>query len=128
MPVDEETKEKTTYLALAFVQAMAEAIRQAGSQKNMAEATGIHQSRLSDYVNGNYDFANLTVGSLIRMFPELNVSYFDHPGAQAENNAQKAMERRMLAIFRRLDVDSQILCFEMMAKTFGENFKEIKKG
>lgn len=126
MESEEQLKLKTDMLAGDFVRAMAEAIKKAGSQKNMSEATGIHQSRISDYANGNYDFSNLTIGSLIRMFPDLSIVYFPQNGAPTCSDAIRAIESRMLTMFWRLNVDDQVRCFEMMSRTFGERFKEAE--
>lgn len=124
---DEQIKEKTELLAAVFVRAMKEAIRRAGSQKNMAEATGIHQSRISDYANGNYDFSNLTVGSLIRLFPELDIVYYHSASSEIDDDIVSAIENRMLTMFRRLRTADKVLCFEMMSRTFGDRFEEAEK-
>ena len=128
--MDEETvKDRASKLAAVFVAAMASAVSAAGSQKALSKLTGIHQSRISDYTNGNYDFNNLTVGTLIKLFPDLEIIY--HAGNANSAGAEQVfdkMEKRILAMFRQLDDDDKVLCFEMMSRTFGDKFKEDVKG
>ena len=107
----------------AFRRAMLEAIRRAGSQKKLSEETGIHQSRISDYVNGQYDFSGVTVGTLIKLFPELEILYFEQPPSATEGDVGEAVERRLRAMFRRLSADEKVLCFEMISRTFGGEFQ-----
>ena len=104
---EDHVKERAKKLSAAFIAAMASAISTAGSQKALSERVGIHQSRISDSVDGNYDLNNITVGTLITI-----EEFFDK------------MEKRILAMFRKLGDDEKVLCFEMMSRTFGERFKE----
>ncbi len=122
---ENELKDRAKKLSGEFVAAMIAAVSAAGSQKALSERTGIHQSRISDYSNGNYDFSNLTVGTLIRLFPDLEIIY--QHGQEKLAGAEEVfdkMEKRILAMFRKLDDDEKVLCFEMMSRTFGEKFKE----
>ena len=76
-------------------------------------------------MNGNYDFNNLTIGTLIKLFPNLEIIY--HSGQENPTGAGEVfdkMEKRMLAMFRKLNDDDKVICFEMMSRTFGEKFKE----
>ena len=122
---DEQIRANAEKLAADFANAMAAEIKKAGSQKSLAEQTGIHQSRISDYVNANYDFCNLTVGTLIRLFPDLDITYH-HPGDRKIDDADivATIEKRLIAMFRRLDAEDKIRCFEMMSRSFGEGSKE----
>lgn len=124
MRTEEELSRLSKIFAEAFQAAMAESIRRAGSQKKLAEETGIHQSRISDYANGLYDFGSMTIGTLIKLFPELEILYFRQPGEATADAMAEAVERRLLAMFRRLSTDNKVLCFEMMSRTFGNEFKQ----
>ena len=70
---EEEIEDRVKELYSFFIKAISESIKEAGSQKNFSEKVGIHQSRISDYANANYDFKNITVGTLIRLFPEIQI-------------------------------------------------------
>ena len=125
--LEERISEQTLRLGKAFTVAVAEAIAKAGSQKKLSDAIGIHQSRISDYVNGNYDFSNLTIGTLIRLFPELEIMYFSDSSSLQKDDAITVMEQRMLLLFRRLSVNDKVLCYENMAKTYGDTFRDVQK-
>ena len=119
---EDDIIKQTRRLEEAFKSAVADAITSAGTQKKLAEQTGIHQSRISDYSNGNYDFSNLTVGTLIKLFPHLEIIYNqDEP--VADDDAMTAIEHRLLTLFRRLPVNDKILCYENVAKTYGDTFE-----
>ena len=122
---DDSIRKRTDKLGTMFVVAMASAISAAGSQKALSVSTGIHQSRISDYTNGNYDFDHLTVGTLIKLFPHLEIIYHtDNVQSMGADQVFDKMEKRILAMFRQLDDDNKVLCFEMMSRTFGAKFKE----
>ena len=123
---EDDMIKQTKRLEAVFKAAVEEAISTAGTQKKLAEQTGIHQSRISDYSNGNYDFSNLTVGTLIKLFPNLDIIY--NPEAAAiSDDAITAIEHRLLTLFRRLPVNDKILCYENIAKTYGDTFEATQQ-
>ena len=124
---DEQLERQIKRLGNAFTLAMSNAIKDAGSQKKLSEQTGIHQSRISDYVNGNYDFSNLTLGTLIRIFPELEIIYSSQDDIAKCDDAISVIENRMLTLFRRLSTGDKILCYENMARTYGDDFEKTRK-
>ena len=121
---DEDFEKRVTELYACFVEAISGSIKESGSQKNFAEKTGIHQSRISDYANANYDFKNITIGTLIRLFPEIQITYTTNKPQENTNEIFDVMEKRILKIFRELDIDKKVKCFEMLSRTFGERFSE----
>ena len=111
-------------LAEAFSRAVARAIKKAGSQKELSAQTGIHQSRISDYVNSRYDFSNLTVGTLIKLFPRLNIIYNIHGAEGADSDRLlEEMEQRIITNFRHLSMSDKIVLFEEIS-----NFCRTKAG
>lgn len=107
-----------------FISAMNIVCKQYGSQKAFSEATGIHQSRISDYINGNYEFDNLTMGTLRRLFPNMKILFFGSEENLQTDTVGELLEERMISMIRSLRAQDQIRCFEMMSRTFGESFKE----
>lgn len=99
-------------------------IEEKGSQKNLSDITGIHQSRISGYLNGTFDFNNLSIGTLIKLFPQLQISYFDTVKENADTSDEvfDLMEKRLLKMFRRLNAEDRILAFEMFSRTFGNKY------
>lgn len=107
-----------------FILAMNEACKQYGSQKAFSKATGIHQSRISDYINGNYDFDNLTVGTLRKLFPKMKILFLGTDEEVSSDMVSDLLEDRMISMIRSLKPQEKIKCFEMMSRTFGDFFKE----
>ena len=122
---DDDVLKRANELSAVFVEAITLSVKKAGSQKNFSEQTGIHQSRISDYINANYDFKNITLGTLIRLFPEIEIIY--HSGESAKSSDGEVfdvMENRLLTMFRGLDINEKVQCFEMMSRRFGEKLEE----
>ena len=119
MMTDKELSERSKRLGEAFASAVAKAAAAAGAQKKLAEITGIHQSRISDYANGRYDFSKLTVGTLLRLFPDLEIAYNGGDGGEnvwKEDEMGAEIERRILILFRRLPRESKLLWYESLVK------------
>lgn len=104
-----------------FIEALKLAIVQAGSQTELAKQAGMQQSRISDYLTSRYDLDNISIGVLRRLFPNLSIDY-----GVSENLPDKcyqvAIENRLLDLFRRLSTEDQVRCFEMVSRTFGDQF------
>lgn len=109
-------------LAEDFILAMREACRIAGSQSNLSKKTGIHQSRISDYVNGRYDFDNITIGTLRKFFPQVKIVYFDENISPPNSDAETIIVNRMIGMINKMTLEDKVRCFEMMSRTFGESF------
>lgn len=124
---EEKIKLQTEKLSLSFVNAIKKSIAEAGSQQKLSAKTNIHQSRISAYANGEYDFAKLTIGTLIRLFPDIEIIYNANQSQSCdENDAINIIEQRMLALFRRLPMDEKIMFYENIAKFYGDTV-ELKK-
>ena len=122
---DDDISKKAQELSAVFVEAITASVKKAGSQKNFSEKTGIHQSRISDYINANYDFKNITLGTLIRLFPELEIIYhIGDPAKASDGEVFDVMENRLLTMFRGLNTNEKVQCFELMSRRFGEKLKE----
>ena len=114
-------------LADDFLEAMEKALKNHGSQKAFAQASGIHQSRISDYSNGNYEFENLTVGTLHKLFPNMRIIYF--PEQEISVRPDKTLEiinQRIQIILQRLSPEDRVHCFEMLARAYGDKLEEEK--
>lgn len=107
-----------------FLTALREAIRRAGSQTELAKNAGMRQSRISDYLSERYKIENITLGTLRKLFPELEIHYFHSGVKESAGDVSEALEERLLTLLRRLNTSDQILCFEMIARTFGDKFAD----
>ena len=108
-----------------FLEAMKKGLKKYGSQKAFSQAAGIHQSRNSDYANGHYDFENLSIGTLHKLFPNMRIVYFpEEQVAQTSDQTLEIINARIQAILQRLSPAERVHCFEMLARTYGDKFDE----
>lgn len=56
--------------------ALKKAYRRAGTQAKLAKMAGLSQGRIADYLNKRYSIGNMTCSTLLRLFPEMMVSFF----------------------------------------------------
>ncbi len=106
-----------------FLTALREAIRRAGSQTALAREAGMQQSRISDYLSERYDFNNITMGTLHRIFPELQIAYF-RSAAPGEANMEEALEKQVLKHFRSLSAAEKARYLMLVSANFAEPLKD----
>ena len=81
--------------------ALQEAYRQAGTQVALAQRAGVSQGRIADYLNGRCSIGNMTVATLLKLFPEMSIDFF---GGISGNMASDGMRSQLLEIFESLTV------------------------
>lgn len=82
-----------------FTAALRREIANAGSQTALAKKIGVQQNRISDYLTGRYDFSNMTIGTLAKFFPEMQICFSDDAAAPA---VEQELEKQVLELFRSL--------------------------
>lgn len=55
--------------------ALRDAKEKAGTQKKLEGRTGVGQSSIAAFINGSRKIENMTVGTLIRLFPEMQIAF-----------------------------------------------------
>lgn len=109
-----------------FLEALREAIRRAGSQKELAKTAGMQQSRISDYLTCRYDFDNVTIGTLRKIFPDLKILYFSESPLK-EGGVEKELERQVVEHFRRLSASEKARYMMFVAANFPEQVRDEMK-
>ena len=109
-----------------FLIALREAVAQSGSQKELAKSAGMTQSRISDYLTQRYDFDNITVGTLRKIFPELKIQYFEEI-VQNENGMELELEKQVVEHFRNLNSADKARYIMLVAANFPDTIKEKTK-
>ena len=109
-----------------FLIALREAVRRAGSQTELAKSAGMQQSRISADLSERYERDNISIGTLRTLFPELDGRSVLSGINGTKEDISDAIDSRLLTLFRRLETSDKVLCFEMMARTFGDKFAEEK--
>lgn len=107
-----------------FVIALKEMISRAGSQKIYADSVGIAQSRISEYLNRKITLDGISFGMLLRLFPDLQISFLGSKIERKTSNESKPMEEELLSLFRHLSPKEQARCLLIIGAYFGESIKE----
>lgn len=101
-----------------FAQALRREIAKAGTQSALAEKSGMRQSQISDYLRGRFQLREITVGTLYRLFPQLEIrlqSETDEPEPASRN-----MEALLAELYRSLPPEQQVRCFALVMANFGK--------
>jgi len=109
-----------------FLDALREAVRRAGSQKELAKTAGMQQGRISDYLTCRYDFDNITIGTLRKVFPELQILYFSERPLQ-EGGVEQELERQVVEHFRRLSATEKARYIMLVAANFPSGVKKSEE-
>ena len=104
--------------------ALKEAYRRAGTQTALAEKAGISQGRIADYLNKRYDIGNMTVSTLLKLFPDIVIDFF---GGKTANSQSDLMREQVLKIFDSLSDADKVRFVAMAAANFGEKIREETK-
>lgn len=75
-------------LSQIFNDALRRSIAEAGSQTNLSKISGVPQNRISEYLSGGFEFKNMTVGTLIKLFPEIKEDIEIKLSASAEKQQE----------------------------------------
>lgn len=102
-----------------ILNALIEAVKRAGTQSQLAQNANMAQGRISDYITGKYDIGNMTIDTLLKLFPEITISFFKD--TEQDTVIPKMLEEQMLELFHSLDPNSQIKCFGLMCQKFGKD-------
>lgn len=108
-----------------ILDALKEAYLRAGTQSALAEIAGVSQGRIADYLNGRCSVGNMTVATLLRLFPDMTIEFF---GKKSESTAINLLQDQLLEIFNSLDDRGKIRLVTMAAANFGEELRKETKG
>lgn len=108
-----------------FLASLREAIQRAGSQTELARVSGMQQSRISDYLSERYDFDNITIGTLRKIFPELQIHYFSK--VAQPSSIENELEKQVLELFRGLPASEKARYVMYVAANFGDQIREETK-
>lgn len=107
-----------------FITALREAIKRAGTQTELAHRVGISQGTISDYLNGRCSVGNMTITTMLRIFPDMVIDFF---GGKSVNQTDNILRDQLLEIFNSLDDRGKIRMVAMAAANFGEQLKKETK-
>ena len=104
--------------------ALKEAYRRAGTQTALAKQAGISQGRIADYLNGRYAIGNMTVATLLKLFPAIAIDFF---GDSTGNDGVDRCRKMLLSVFDNLSPDDQLRCLSIVIANFPEQVKTGEK-
>lgn len=104
--------------------ALKDACVRVGTQQALADMAGLSQSTISDYLRGRCSVGNMTVSTLLRLFPDMIIEFF---GKRAETPSAELRRAQLLKIFDGLSEEAQLAAIAMMAANFGEKIRQETK-
>ena len=60
----------------AIKKALEKAYRRAGTQTKLAAKAGLSQGGINEFLNGRAEIRNMTVGTLLKLFPDMEMRFF----------------------------------------------------
>ena len=70
--------------------ALKEAYRRAKTQAALAKKAHLSQGRIADYLNKRYCIGNMTCSTLLRLFPEMQISFFSDAGLSVSDQSDRS--------------------------------------
>ena len=108
-----------------ILNALREAYQRAGTQTALAQLAGVSQGRIADYLNGRCSIGNMSVATLLKIFPDIKIDFFGEKTGNDESDLRRAM---YLEIFDGLSAEDQMRCLAMVIANFPDKIKaEMKK-
>lgn len=109
--------------------ALFEAVKRAGTQLGLAERSGISHGTLNGYLNGKNKVENMTIGTMLRLFPDIDISFFrdQRPSlTHAPPPPLDSIEKRLYDFIGMLSSEEKIDCLMFLSAKFRD--KLIKPG
>ena len=103
------------------------ACKRMGSQKALAEKTGIKQGRISDYINERYDVGNCSINTLRRFFPELRLVFFPDTDLTPDIQEINRMKQEYTEKLANLEKDRKLFEQEKEIYRLKRENEELKK-
>lgn len=104
-----------------FLNALREAYRRAGTQQKLADLVGVTQSTIAGYFSKRYSVGNMTVSTLVKLFPNMTINFF---GDTTGNDGVDRCRKMLLAVFDKLSPDDQLRCLSIVIANFPDQVKE----
>ena len=105
-----------------ILNALREAYQRAGTQTALAQLAGVSQGRIADYLNGRCSIGNMSVATLLKIFPDIKIDFFGEKTGNDESDLRRAM---YLEIFDGLSAEDQMRCLAMASSSRAQNRETI---
>ena len=74
-----------------ILNALREAYQRAGTQTALAQVAGVSQGRIADYLNGRCSIGNMSVATLLKIFPDIKIDFFGEKTGNDESDLRRTM-------------------------------------
>lgn len=113
--------EKAEMLKKDFVFAVETRIKEAGGQTKLAEMCGLRQATISDYSLGKTEIESLSVGTLLKLFPNFEMSFLGMSSKPTSISESQSMEEELLKLFRGLTPPEKARCLLVIGAHFRDS-------
>ena len=100
-----------------FLDALKEAVARAGTQNKLAKQIGCSQGNISDYISGRCAIGNMTIYTMLRFFPEIQINFFGQP---AKDDTVEELKAELIRIFDSLTSAERVQLLSLVAANFGK--------
>lgn len=107
-----------------FILALKEAVARAGTQNKLAKQIGCSQGNISDYLTGRCAVGNMTVSTMLRFFPEIQIHFFGEP---VKDDTVEELKAELNRIFDILTPADRVHLLTIVAANFGGKIALAKK-
>lgn len=104
-----------------FIHALKEAVARAGTQNKFAQKVGCSQGNVSDYLTGRCAIGNMTISTMLRFFPEIQIHFF---GERAQDETVEELKAELNRIFDSLVPAERVHLLTFVAANFGQHLKK----
>lgn len=101
--------------------ALKEAVKRAGTQLRLAEQSGVSQGNINGFLNGKNKVENMTIGTLLRLFPDIEIKFFPEQRmttATTSTNVGDSVDRKIHDFIGRLSSDEKLDCLMFLSAKF----------
>ena len=105
-----------------IIEALKKACEMHGGQVNLAKASTVSQGQISDYLCGRRKIQNMTIGTLEKLFPEIELIFFKKQIREAD-----FVETEIIDIIHNLDPQEKAQCLKILAASFPNKILEESK-
>lgn len=89
-----------------------------GGQVAYSKSSGVSQGQISDYICGRRKIDNMPLGTLQKLFPEIEINFFN------DEEDVDYVEREIGNLIKILPPHEKVLCLKILAAHFSEYILE----
>lgn len=103
--------------------ALIKATNRAGNMVRLAQETSVANAAINRFISGKRSIGNMTIHTLERLFPEIEITFFQDeaatgapPGQPTRRDDLGPYERKLLRLARSMNQEGQLEAIEALAR------------